>query len=79
MIFEKYATIGKPWIISDSIISYFDVDKNSAKEYARQWWAAEGNFNLENTGPASDQLDEKTYKTWKDYAVLEAGREKVRL
>jgi len=79
MIFEKYATVGKPWIVSDSIIGYFDVDKNTAKEYARQWWAAEGNFIPDNVGPASDKLDEQTFKTWKDYAVLEAGREKVRL
>ena len=24
MIFEKYATVGKPWMVSDSIISYFN-------------------------------------------------------
>src|SRR6187455_1639952 len=37
MIFEKYATVGKPWIISDSIINYFDVDKGTAKENAKKW------------------------------------------
>ena len=29
MIFDKYATIGKPWIISDSVIGYFEVDKKT--------------------------------------------------
>ena len=27
MIFEKYASVAKPWMISDSIINYFEVDK----------------------------------------------------
>jgi hypothetical protein len=78
MIFDKYATIGKPWIVSDSIINYFDVDKGTAKENAKKWWEAEGQFLPANTGPASDRLDEKTFLSFKDYAVLEAGREKVK-
>lgn len=44
MIFEKYATIAKPWIVSDSIINYFKVDKAEARENAKKWWEAEGNF-----------------------------------
>ncbi len=32
MIFEKYASVEKPWIISDSVINYFEVDKSTAKE-----------------------------------------------
>src|SRR6187401_3556320 len=70
MIFDKYATIGKPWIISDSVISYFEVDKKAAKENAQKWWANEGNFIPEKTGPASENLDSDTYKHLKDYAVL---------
>ena len=31
MIFEKYAGISKPWIVSDSIIGYFDVDRATAR------------------------------------------------
>ena len=79
MIFEKYATIGKPWIVSDSIINYFEVDKGAAKENAKKWWAAEGQFTPEQTGPAATSLDEKTFQSWKDYAVLEAGRERVKV
>lgn len=78
MIFEKYATVAKPWMISDSIINFFDVDKKKAKDDAKKWWESEGTFRPEEVGPASDKLDESTYKTWKDYAILEAGRDKVR-
>jgi hypothetical protein len=45
MIFEKYAGIAKPWIISDSIISYFEIDKASAKDNAKKWWEFYSNPN----------------------------------
>jgi len=77
MIFEKYASIGKPWIVSDSIIGYFDVDKGTAREQARKWWDLEGNFIPNDAGPAGNTLDPATFQTWKNYAILEAGREKV--
>lgn len=78
MIFEKYATVAKPWLISDSIINFFDVDRKAAKDNAKKWWDSEGTFAPEEVGSASDKLDESTYKTWKDYAILEAGRDKVK-
>jgi hypothetical protein len=79
MIFEKYATVAKPWIISDSIINYFAVDKASAKDAAKKWWESEGNFIPTQTGPADQQLELSSYKSARDYAVLEAGRGKVKL
>ena len=45
--------------------------------YAKKWWANEGNFNPENSGPATIALDPKTYQDLKDYAVLEAGRSRI--
>jgi len=78
MIFEKYSSIEKPWMISDSCINLFEsVDKLSARENAKRWWANEGNYNPENSGPALNALDPQTYKNWKDYAVLEAGRSRI--
>jgi hypothetical protein len=77
MIFEKYASVAKPWIISDSVINYFEVDKQVAKENAKKWWEQEGNYLPSNTGPADNMLDQPTFQTWKNYAILEAGRERV--
>lgn len=79
MIFEKYATVAKPWIISDSIINYFEVDKTEARENAKKWWETEGTYSPSNIGPASQILEEPLYKSSKEYAILEAGRDKVRL
>jgi hypothetical protein len=77
MIFEKYATVAKPWIISDSIINYFEVDKACAKDLAKKWWDSEGNFAPSQTGPALQNLEPASFNSARDYAVLEAGRKKV--
>lgn len=76
MIFEKYASVTKPWVVSDSVIGYFDVDKQAARENARKWWDLEGNYVPESAGPS---LDASALQTWKNYAVLEAGRERVKI
>lgn len=78
MIFEKYSGIETPWMISDSCINLFEnIDKQSARENAKKWWAAEGKYNPENTGPATKTLEANVFQNWKDYAVLEAGRSRV--
>jgi len=78
MIFEKYSGINKPWIISDSCINLFEaVDRKAAKEDAQKWWDNDGNYSPEKTGTAADNLDPVLYKSWMDYAVLEAGRAKA--
>lgn len=77
MIFEKYSTVEKPWIVSDSYIHLFEVDKSESRNNARQWWENEGNFIPAETGPAADTLDESDYKSIQHYAVMEAGRERV--
>jgi len=78
MIFEKYATISKPWIVSDSVINYFEVDKNEARADAKKWWETEGNFTPANVGPASQTLNETAFSISRDYAILEAGSNKVK-
>ena len=77
MIFEKYASVAKPWMISDSIIGYFEVDKTEARSYAKKWWESEGNFAPEAAGPAQQKLGSSEFNAYKDYAVLEAGRGKA--
>jgi hypothetical protein len=78
MIFDKYATIAKPWIVSDSIINYFEVDKTVARENAKKWWASEGGFVPEQTGPAAQHLASDSFQVARDYAVMEAGRGRVK-
>lgn len=79
LIFEKYSSVEKPWMISDSCINLFDVDRSSARANALRWWESNGAFQPDNTGPALEALEPETYQSLKDYAVLEAGRERVAL
>jgi hypothetical protein len=78
MIFEKYSSIEKPWMVSDSCINLFEnIDKTAARENARKWWQNEGKYVPEKSGSAVQSLDAQTYQNWKDYAVLEAGRNRI--
>jgi len=78
LIFEKYSNIEKPWMISDTCINLFErVDKVRARENARRWWENEGQFVPDNSGPAHNALDPESYRNWKDYAILEAGRARI--
>lgn len=80
LIFEKYSSIEKPWMISDSCINLFDnIDKKSAKENAKKWWENAGNFTPENAGPALQTVEPTLFQSFKDYAVLEAGRTRIEL
>jgi hypothetical protein len=79
LIFEKKATVMHPWIVSDSIISIFDVDKQEARDRVKKWWESQGSYSPDNVGPAAEKLDGKAFTDWKNYAILEAGRDfKVR-
>jgi hypothetical protein len=77
LIFEKYSSVPKPWIVSDSCINLFEVDKATARDYARKWWASNGTFVPGESGSAAEQLDASSFKSWKDYAILEAGRARI--
>ncbi|MEO1049966.1 MAG: hypothetical protein AAFX87_05055 [Bacteroidota bacterium] len=77
MIFEKYSSEEKPWLISDSYISLFEVDKGEARQNAQKWWETEGGFAPDQSGAAQEKMTEDTFKEIKSYAVLEAGRDKV--
>ena len=80
LIFEKYSSVDKPWMISDSCINLFDnIDRKSAKDNAKKWWESAGNFTPDNSGNAQQALDESAFQNWKNYAVLEAGRNRIEL
>lgn len=78
MIFEKYSTISKAWMISDSCINLFEtVDKKEAREHAKKWWENGGDFQPVNSGPASEALDSELFHEYRNYAIQEAGRGRV--
>lgn len=77
LIFEKHSTVDKAWMISDSCINLFDVDKVSARANAKKWWESEGSFSPVESGSAVETLDAESYNALKEYAVLEAGRSRV--
>src|SRR5688572_21377083 len=77
LIFEKYSSVEKPWMVSDSCINLFEVDKANARAYAKKWWETEGSFAPVDAGTALERLDSNSYQALKDYAVLEAGRSRV--
>jgi hypothetical protein len=80
MIFEKYSTIAKAWMVSDSCINLFEgIDKKQARELAKKWWENGGQFEPNNSGPAAQALDSSIFNDWKNYAVLEAGRSRIAL
>src|SRR4026209_180580 len=61
LIFEKHSSVDKLWMISDSCINLFEVDKANAREYARKWWDTEGNFSPIDAGTAIENLDPASY------------------
>jgi len=73
MIFEKFSMVDSPWIVSDSYIDWFDVDKNQAKENARTWWSTEGTFTPEMNGNAIQVLPDTELLEIRKYAIMEAG------
>lgn len=77
LIFEKHSTVDKAWMISDSCINLFEVDKASARANAKKWWESEGTFAPTESGSAIETLDAESFNALKEYAVLEAGRSRV--
>ncbi|HMV08826.1 MAG TPA: hypothetical protein PK325_08980 [Cyclobacteriaceae bacterium] len=77
LIFEKHSSVDKAWMISDSCINLFDVDKAEARADARRWWESEGLYTPSEAGKAEEKMDSSIFKALKEYAVLEAGRSRV--
>ena len=61
MIFQKYSSQDKPWLVGDGQVSQFEIDKDQAREYAREWWESEFQFSPPNAGPADKSLDEQEF------------------
>lgn len=78
IIFEKYAERDKPWIVSDDCLQTYDIHADNSKEYAIQWWESEGSFAPPTSGNAKVVLSENDYKDIMHYAIMEAGKTRVR-
>jgi hypothetical protein len=79
MIFDKHSSVEKPWIISDSIIHLFDIDKTSARANAQTWWDSEGQFIPSDHQVATEELGQAGFADVKTYAIMEAGRARVEM
>jgi len=77
LIFEKHSSVDKAWMISDSCIQLFEVDKTTARDNAKKWWESEGAYTPLEAGKAEEKLDSSIFNALKEYAVLEAGRNRV--
>lgn len=77
MIFNKYALEEKPWLICESYIHLFDVDKSQAHEYAQQWWSTKGEFTPPESGSAKSNMEKNEFEEIREYATMEAGAERV--
>ena len=77
IIFAKHSGKKDPWIISDSYIDLFQVDKDEARANANKWVEEKGKYRPENTGPAQDIIESNEFRAIKEYAIMEAGRDRV--
>jgi hypothetical protein len=77
LIFEKHSSVDKAWMISDSCINLFEVNKAEARADAKRWWESEGLYTPSEAGKAEEKLESSIFNALKEYAVLEAGRNRV--
>ncbi|MDN5200505.1 hypothetical protein QQ008_04010 [Fulvivirgaceae bacterium BMA10] len=78
LIFEKHSKREKPWIICDTCLELFDVDKEQTKQHASEWWSSEGSFTPPSCGKADENMEDDQFKEAKSYAVMEAGQRLLR-
>lgn len=78
MIFQKYSSQEKPWLVGDGQVNQFEVDKEQAREFARQWWESEFKFMPPTTGSADKNMEADEYQKWREYAIMKAGEEQLR-
>ncbi|GAB5526133.1 MAG: hypothetical protein Roseis2KO_40050 [Roseivirga sp.] len=78
MIFQKYSSKEQPWLVGDGQVSQFEVDKEEARNFARQWWDSNFQFTPPNVGSAQQTMDASEFEEWKEYAIMKAGEEQLR-
>lgn len=79
MIFKKYSSIDKVWVISDAQIHLFDIDETESKMAANQWWDSEGATIPVDLSGSLTKLGADKLGDFEKYAVQEAGRHLVKI
>ena len=78
MIFQKYSTKEQPWLVGDGQVNQFEVNKDEAREFARQWWESDFQFTPPNAGSAQNVMEASQFEEWKEYAIMKAGEEQLK-
>jgi hypothetical protein len=78
MIFQKYSGKEQPWLVGDGQVNQFEVNKDEARDFARQWWESNFQFTPPNAGSAEKTMEAAEYEEWKEYAIMKAGEEQLR-
>lgn len=78
MIFQKYSSKEQPWLVGDGQVSQFEVNKDEARDFARQWWESNFQFTPPNVGSAQNTMDASEFEEWKEYAIMKAGEDQLR-
>lgn len=79
MIFNKYASADKMWVVSDAQIHLFEVDHDESRDMAKQWWDSQGQNVPPHLTNSLSEMDASTFHELKEYAINDAGRTLVRV
>lgn len=78
MIFQKYSTKERSWLIGDGQVNQFEVDKEEARNFAKQWWESDFKFAHPNAGSAEQTMEASEFEEWKEYAIMKAGEDQLK-
>ncbi len=78
IIFEKTAEKDQTWLTCDTCIKHFDVNNDTVKTLAEEWWISENGYKVPDSGNAKYVLEASVYENIKTYATMNAGEKLVR-
>ena len=78
MIFQKYSSKEQSWLVGDGQVNQFEVDKEEARDFAKQWWESDFTFTHPNAGSAQQTMEASDFEEWKEYAIMKAGEEQLK-
>ena len=79
IIFEKTAEKDHTWLVCETCINHFEVDRQATSELASGWWISQNGYELPGSGNAKEHMDSNDYESIKEYATMEAGSTLIRI